>query len=83
MAETQRRATRDQAELALKDKQITLDALDKNRQQQIDIALNASDNLTEERIKTAELSQDAAALRTEQEQTALTALQGARQSLGA
>lgn len=83
MAETQRRAARDQAELALKDKQITLDALDKNRQQQIDIALNASDNLTEERIKTAELSQDAAALRTEQEQTALTALQGARQSLGA
>lgn len=83
MAETQRRAARDQAELALKDKQITLEALDKNRQQQIDIALNASDNLTEERIKTAELSQDAAALRTEQEQTALTALQGARQSLGA
>lgn len=82
MAETQRRAQRDEKELALKDKQITLDALDKNRQQQIDIALNSADNLTEERIKSAELTKDAAILRHEQEKTALSALQGAQQTLG-
>ena len=82
MAETQRRAAKDQADIALRQKEITLDALDKNRQQQIDIALNAADNLTDERIKTAELTHDAQALKHEQEKTALSALQSARETLG-
>jgi hypothetical protein len=82
MAETQRRAAKDKMDAEIDNKRIALDALNKNRQQQIDIALNASDNLTEERIKTAELTNDAAALKHEQEKTALSALQGAQESLG-
>ena len=83
MAETQRRAKKDEADVALAAKRLDAEILDKNRQQQIEIALNASDNLTEERLKTAELSHDASVLKHEQEKTALSALQGAQENLGA
>jgi hypothetical protein len=82
MAETKRRAERDAAELQLQAERLKNDALSKNREQQIKIALNASDNLTEERIKTAELTQDAAVLKSEQEQTALAAQESAQRTLG-
>lgn len=82
MAETKRRAERDAIELQLEQERIRNDALNKNREQQIKIALNASDNLTEERIKTAELTQDAAVLKHEQEQTALAAQESAQRTLG-
>jgi chaperonin GroES len=83
MAETQRRAAKDQADVGLARDRMMLDALAKNRQQQIDIALNATDNLTEERIKTAEITQDAARLQQEQLTTALTAQESAQRELGA
>ena len=82
MAETKRRAERDAIELQLEQERIKNDALNKNREQQIKIALNASDNLTEERIKTAELTRDAAVLKQEQEQTALAAQESAQRTLG-
>jgi hypothetical protein len=82
MAETQRRAENDKARLALDAEKIKLEALAKNRQQQIDIALNASDNLTEERIKTAELTHDAQRLQSEQLETAITAQDSAQRALG-
>lgn len=82
MAETQRRAKKDESDAALAKARLQGELLDKNRAQQIDIALNAADNLTEERIKTAELTHDAAALQHEQEKTAITALQGAQETLG-
>lgn len=82
MAETKRRAERDAKELAIQEERLKNDALSKNREQQIKIALNASDNLTEERIKTAELTQDAAVLKSEQEQTALAAQESAQRTLG-
>jgi hypothetical protein len=82
MAETKRRAERDAKELAIQEERLKNDALSKNREQQIKIALNASDNLTEERIKTAELTQDAAVLKSEQEQTALAAQASAQRTLG-
>jgi hypothetical protein len=82
MAETKRRAERDAIELQLQAERLKNDALSKNREQQIKIALNASDNLTEERIKTAELTQDAAVLKSEQEQTALAAQESAQRTLG-
>ena len=82
MAETKRRAERDVKELAIQEERLKNDALSKNREQQIKIALNASDNLTEERIKTAELTQDAAVLKSEQEQTALAAQESAQRTLG-
>jgi hypothetical protein len=83
MAETERRKLKDQADAILGEKRLTQDALHKNRQQQIDIALNASDNLTEERIKSAELSHDARRLQQEQLTTALTAQESAQRALGA
>ena len=82
MAETQRRAQKDQMDAQYQKAKLQGDLLDKNRGQQIEIALNAADNLTQERIKTAELTRDAAALQQEQEKTAITALQGAQETLG-
>jgi hypothetical protein len=82
MAETQRRAQKDQMDAQYQKAKLQGDLLDKNRGQQIEIALNAADNLTQERIKTAELTRDAAALQQEQEKTAMTALQGAQETLG-
>jgi hypothetical protein len=82
MAETKRRAERDAKELALQEERQENEALGKNREQQIKIALNASDNLTEERIKTAELTHNAEVLKIEQEQTALAAQESAQRTLG-
>jgi len=82
MAETQRRAQKDQMDAAYDKAKLQADMLNDNRRMQIDIATNASDNLTEERIKTAELTHDAAVLKHEQEATALAALQSAQQALG-
>jgi hypothetical protein len=82
MAETQRRTQKDQMDAQFQKAKLQGDLLDKNRAQQIKIAINAADNLTEERIKTAELTHDAAALQHEQEKTAMTALQGAQETLG-
>jgi hypothetical protein len=82
MAETQRKAAKDAADIELDKQRLQNDALSKNRAQQIQIALDANDNLTNERIKTAELTHDAKVLQHQQQQTALSALQGAQQSLG-
>ena len=77
MAETQRRAAKDQMDAQLKTEELRQKALAENRDQQIKIALNAADNLTDERIKTAEITRDTVALQQEQQQAAVTALQGA------
>jgi hypothetical protein len=82
MAETQRRAAKDQADNVLAHEKMQSESLQKNRAQQIEIALNANDNLTDERIKTAEISHDAQILQSEQQKTAISALQGAQQTLG-
>jgi chaperonin GroES len=71
LAETQRRAARDQADIQLK-----------KDEQQIDIAKNAEDNLTKERIATAKISFDADRLRKEQEDTAISLQQAAQRTLG-
>lgn len=68
MAETQRRAQRDQADVALKEKEL-----------QAKIAMNAENNLTKERMITAELTVDEARLQREQEETAIK-LQNATQA---
>jgi hypothetical protein len=71
LAETQRRAARDQADIALK-----------KDEQKIDIAKNAEDNLTKERIATAKISFDADRLRKEQEDTAISLQEAAQRTLG-
>jgi hypothetical protein len=67
MAETQRRAARDQADIKMQTDKL-----------QVDVAMNAENNLTKERMKEAELTVDEVKLRQEQQDTAV-ALQDAAQ----
>ncbi len=83
MAETERRAKRDQAEMALKGQQLQLEAAESDRKEQMDIALNAVDNLTKERIETARLTQKDQELQAEQFETAIRLQQEAQRNLGA
>ena len=82
MAETERRAAKDKMDAEHAKAKLQADMLEENRKMQIEIATNAADNLTEERIKTAELSNDASLLRNEQQKTALAALESAQRTLG-
>jgi hypothetical protein len=82
MAETQRRAQRDAKELAIMEQKAQDETMLKVKDLQVKVALDAVDKLTEERIKSAELTQDAAILQHEQQETALSVLQGAQNSLG-
>jgi hypothetical protein len=47
----------------------------------MDVAMNAENNLTQERIKTAELTVDEVKLRREQEETAIKLNQVAQENL--
>jgi hypothetical protein len=82
MAETQRRATKDQGDLQLKAQKMALDQQANEKKLQTDLILNTEDNLTQERIKSAELSHDAALLQHEQVRTALSAQQQLQSQLG-
>ena len=82
LAETQRRASRDQADIALKQQELQANIAEKDKQRQVNIAMNAENNLTAERIKTAELTVDELKLRKEQEQTAIKLQDVAQRNLG-
>ncbi len=82
MAETQRRAKRDEMEMDLKARVHEDEMMKDIKEQQIKVALNSVDNLTDERIKSAEISHNAAELQHEQEKTALSVLQAAQDNLG-
>ena len=82
LAETQRRAQRDQAELALDGQRLQLEAATAERKEQMDIALNAVDNLTKERIETARLTQKDQELQAEQFDTAIRLQREAQSNLG-
>jgi chaperonin GroES len=82
MAETQRRAAKDQGDLQLKAQKMGLDQQALEKKLQTDLILNTEDNLTQERIKSAELSHDAALLQHEQVRTALSAQQELQSQLG-
>jgi hypothetical protein len=69
MAETQRRAARDQADVQIKKEQMALDVGEQRRKEQFEALMNTEDNLTEERMKTLDLTLEAAKLRKEQEQS--------------
>jgi len=71
MAETQRRAARDQQDMEQKDKDL-----------QARIAMNAENNLTKERMMTADLTVEEAKLQREQEQTALKLQNTTQRNLG-
>jgi len=83
MAETQRRATKDQADVQLNMAKLEQKAQADEAKLQADIVMNTEDNLVNERIKTAELTRDAADLQNEQVRTALDAQRMVQTSLGA
>jgi hypothetical protein len=82
MAETERRAKKDSAEIDLKTQQMQQDAAQEERQEQLDIALNSVDNLTKERIETARLTQKDQELQNEQFETAIRLQQEVQRKLG-
>jgi len=82
-AETQRRAAADQARLGFDQQKFAAQQAEKDKELQVKVAMNAEDNLTEERIKTAELTLDEVKLRKEQEQTAIQLNQATQRNLGA
>ena len=73
MAETQRRAAKDQAEIQIKTVELQQDNQEFMLDKQIEMAKNTENNLTQERIKSAELTKDAANLQHEQFKTAIDA----------
>jgi hypothetical protein len=83
MAETQRKTAADQANAQLKQQKQADEKETKNKQIEMDFIMNTEDNLSEERIKSAELSHDAARLQHEQVQTALDAQHLLQSQLGA
>jgi uncharacterized protein YeeX (DUF496 family) len=71
MAETQRRAARDQAELKLKMGEMQQKMAEQDKKQQFEAAMNAEDNLTKERMQTLDLTVEAARLKKEQGESAI------------
>jgi len=82
MAETQRKAQKDQAELQLDSAALQQKAKETEQKMQADLVKNTENNLTAERIKSAELSRDAAQLQHEQFRTVLDAQNQAQSNLG-
>jgi len=82
MAETQRRTASDQARLGFDQQKFAAQQISKEKELQVKVAMNAEDNLTEERIKSAELILDEVKLRKEQEETAIKLNQEAQRKLG-
>jgi hypothetical protein len=82
MAETQRRAARDNADIQLATQKFQADMNQKQQDSQIKVAMNSENNLTQERMKAADLTVDEVKLQHEQEQTALKLGQVTQQNLG-
>jgi hypothetical protein len=82
LAETQRRAARDQQDAQFNQFKLQADMAEKDKQRQVDVAMNAEDNLTQERMKTAQLTVDELRLRKEQNETALKLNESTQRNLG-
>ena len=82
MAETQRRAAKDQQEAQFNAAKLSQDGQLKQQDLQLRLVENTEDNLTAERIKSAELTRDAARLKHEQIQTVVDAQNQAQSTLG-
>ena len=71
MAETQRRAAKDQVDIQLKQAQLQQDAAAQDKKQQFDAAQNTEKLLTQERMKTLDLTVETARLKKEQAESAI------------
>jgi hypothetical protein len=83
MAETQRRSTRDQADIQLKALEIQKKDEREDKKLQFEAAMNVEDNLTRERIETVDQTIEAARLKKEQGESALALQQTVQRNLGA
>jgi hypothetical protein len=82
MAETQRRTANDQARLSFDSQKFQAEQAQKQKESEVKVAMNAENNLTTERIKTAELTVDEVRLQKEQEETAIKLNQQTQRNLG-
>ena len=82
LAETQRRTARDQGDLQIAQQKLQNDMMQEDKDREVKIAMNAENNLTTERLKTAELTVDELRLRKEQEQTAIKLQNVTQRNLG-
>ena len=93
MAETNRRAAKDKAEIAmdqqrlqqeqqLETAKIQADLTKSNADNQLKVALDSTNNITKQQIESAKLSHDADILRHEQAKTALELQDRAQSYLG-
>jgi hypothetical protein len=82
LAETQRRTARDQGDLQIAQQKLQNDMMQDEKDREVKIAMNAENNLTTERLKTAELTVDELRLRKEQEQTAIKLQNVTQRNLG-
>jgi hypothetical protein len=82
MAETQRKALKDQGDLKLDAQALQSKNTYETQKLQNEMVRNTEDNLTEERIKAAEVTHDAARLQHEQLQTVLEAQNQAQANIG-
>lgn len=71
MAETQRRAAKDQADIQLKQAKMQQDAAAQDKKQQFDAAQDTEKLLTQERMKTLDLTVETARLKKEQAESAI------------
>ena len=71
MAETQRRAARDQADMQIKQAEMQQKQVEQQQKMQFEAAMNAENNLTKERIDTLDLTLEAARLKKEQGESAV------------
>jgi hypothetical protein len=82
LAETQRKAIKDQADVQIDAKRLDQEAAQDARELQAKILINTENNLTDERMKAAELTRDAQRLQSEQVQTVLEAQNQLQSQLG-
>ena len=82
MAETQRKAQKDQADAQLDAQALQAKTAYEMQKLQNEVVQNTEDNLTQERIKAAEVTRDAAQLQHEQLQTVLEAQNQAQANIG-
>ena len=83
MAETQRKANKDTGELQLDAQRQQIETANASADLQSKLIMNTENNLTDERIKSAELSHSAAQLQHEQLETVLDAQNKIQHNLGA
>jgi hypothetical protein len=82
MAETQRKAAKDDQDGKMGMAKLMQRQQETSEKLKVDLLRNTENNLTEERIKSAELTKDAAQLQHEQLQTALNVQQSLQSQIG-